>query len=50
LWGSGMVTTKAWQGVTGVGKWLAPRLQVSASDCNVYWVSTDLVFEQGGIL
>lgn len=48
-WG-GMTVLKNWQGVTGVGYCAAPRVKVAANMNSVAWMSTDMVFETGGIL
>ena len=50
LWGADMVTTRAWQGVCGVGKHFAPRLKAAAAGLQVNWVSSDLSMEVGGVL
>lgn len=49
-WGTDIVILKNWQGVNGVGYCCAPRLQTASMGITVKWISTDLVFERGGIL
>jgi hypothetical protein len=49
VWG-GTTILKNWQGVQGVGYCAAPRVKLAASNLTVQWISTDLVFEPGGIL
>lgn len=50
VWGSDTAVQNNWQGATGTGKAAGIRLKVSASGIQVQWVSTDVVFEEGGIL
>lgn len=50
VWGADLVVTQAWQGVNGVGYCAAPRLKVASQGIQTQWVSTDVVFEKGGIL
>ena len=53
-WDSGTWTgdqiLKNWQGVTGVGYCAAPRIKIATMGMTLQWMSTDLVFETGGIL
>lgn len=46
----GTTVLKNWQGANGIGYCAAPRLKVSAAGFDIKWVSTDMVFETGGIL
>jgi hypothetical protein len=50
VWGGSLNVTKAWQGAQGIGFAAAPRLQIASNGIEVHWVSTDVVFEYGGIL
>jgi hypothetical protein len=50
LWGGDLTAQKNWQGATGVGYCLAPRVKAASKTIRVQWVSTDLVLEKGGIL
>lgn len=50
VWGASLVAVADWQGATGVGYCFAPLLKVSAQGIQVQWVSSDLVFESGGVL
>jgi hypothetical protein len=49
-WGGGLVTTKVWQGVTGIGYAGSVSLNVVSQAIELHWASTDYVMEQGGIL
>lgn len=50
IWGGGLDVQKNWVGVNKVGYCAATQLQVAAQGFQVRWVSTDLVFENGGVL
>jgi hypothetical protein len=49
-WGGGLVTTKIWQGVTGLGYAGSVSLNVVSQSIELRWASTDYVMERGGIL
>ena len=49
-WGGGLVTTKIWQGVTGIGYAGSVSLNVVSQAIELRWASTDYVMERGGIL
>ena len=49
-WGGGLVTTKIWQGVTGLGYAGSVSLNVVSQRIEFHWASTDFVMERGGIL
>jgi hypothetical protein len=49
-WGGGLVTTKIWQGVTGLGYAGSVSLNVVSQGIEFHWASTDYVMERGGIL
>jgi hypothetical protein len=49
-WGSGLVTTKFWQGVTGLGFSGAINLNVASQGIDFRWASVDYVMENGGVL
>jgi hypothetical protein len=49
-WGGGLVTTKIWQGVTGLGYAGSVSLNVVSQAIEFHWASTDFVMERGGIL
>jgi hypothetical protein len=49
-WGSDLNVSRLWQGATGLGYALAPRLKTASKGIRVQWVATDLVMEKGGIL
>lgn len=50
LWGSGLVITKYWQGVTGLGFSAAINLNVASQNIDFHWASSDFVMEAGGVL
>jgi hypothetical protein len=49
-WGTDLQVSKAWQGVTGVGKCASGRLKVVSAGIQVQWMSTNYVMQAGGIL
>jgi hypothetical protein len=49
-WGGQLVTTKIWQGVTGIGFSGSINLNVASSGIEFHWASTDYVMEGGGVL
>ena len=49
-WGGGLITTKIWQGVTGLGFSGSINLNVASRNIELHWASTDYVMEAGGIL
>jgi hypothetical protein len=49
-WGSGLVTTKTWQGVTGLGYAGSINMNVASQGIEFHWASTDYVMEKGGVL
>ena len=49
-WGSSNIVQKYWQGVTGEGYCVAPRLKAVINGLTAQWMATDLVYEQGAIL
>lgn len=50
IWGQGYITTKIWQGVTGLGYSGSINLAVASQGIDVRWASTDYVMERGGVL
>ena len=50
IWGGGLAVNKNWQGANGVGYSAAPVFQSSTQGIEAHWVSSDVVFERGGIL
>ena len=48
--GGGLVTTKIWQGVTGVGYAGSISMNVVSQGIEFHWASTDYVMESGGVL
>jgi hypothetical protein len=49
-WGGGLITTRIWQGVTGIGYAGSINLTAVAQGIELHWASTDYVFEPGGVL
>jgi hypothetical protein len=49
-WGGGLITTKIWQGVTGIGYAGSVSLNVVSQAIELHWASTDYVMERGGVL
>jgi len=49
-WGGGLVTTKIWQGVTGLGYAGSVSMNVVSQRIEFHWASTDFVMERGGVL
>ena len=49
-WGGRLVTTKIWQGVTGIGYSGSVSLNVVSQAIELHWASTDYVMERGGVL
>ena len=49
-WGGGLITTKIWQGVTGLGFSGSVNLNAVSQGIELHWASTDYVMERGGVL
>ena len=49
-WGGGLITTRIWQGVTGIGFAGSINLTAVAQGIELHWASSDYVFEPGGVL
>ena len=49
-WGGGLITTRIWQGVTGIGFAGSINLTAVAQGIELHWASTDYVMEPGGVL
>jgi hypothetical protein len=49
-WAGGLITTKVWQGVTGLGFAGSINLNVASRGIELHWASTDYVMERGGVL
>ena len=50
LWSAGDITTKIWQGVSGLGFSGSINLAVACQGIDLKWASTDYVMEKGGVL
>jgi hypothetical protein len=48
--GGGLITTRIWQGVTGLGYAGSISLNVVSQGIELHWASTDYVMESGGVL
>jgi hypothetical protein len=49
-WGGDLVTTKIWQGVSGLGFSGSVNMNVASQGIELHWASTDYVMENGGVL
>ena len=49
-WGGGLITSRIWQGVTGIGFAGSINLTAVAQGIELHWASTDYVMEAGGVL
>jgi hypothetical protein len=49
-WSGGLITTKVWQGVTGLGFTGSINLNVAARNIELHWASTDYIMERGGVI
>jgi hypothetical protein len=49
-WGGGLITTRIWQGVTGIGFAGSINLTAVAQGIELHWASTDYVMEAGGVI
>jgi hypothetical protein len=50
VWGSDLVPIAPWQGATAIGFCFAPVIKTASQTFELHWVSTDLLFEGGGVL
>jgi len=50
VWSGGLITTKIWQGVTGIGYTGSVNMTVAARNIELHWASTDYVMEAGGVV
>ena len=50
VWAGGLITTKIWQGVTGIGYTGSVNLNAASRGIELHWASTDYVMEGGGVL
>ena len=50
IWSGGLITTKIWQGVTGLGFSGSVNLNAVSRNIELHWASTDYVMERGGVL
>ena len=49
-WSGGLITTKIWQGVTGIGYTGSVNLNAVSRGIELHWASTDYVMEAGGVV
>ena len=50
IWTGGLITSRIWQGVTGIGFAGSINLTAVAQGIELHWASTDYVMERGGVL
>jgi hypothetical protein len=50
VWAGGLITTKIWQGVTGIGYTGSVNLNAASRGIELHWASTDYVMEAGGVV
>jgi hypothetical protein len=50
VWSGGLITTKIWQGVTGIGYTGSVNLNAASRGIELHWASTDYVMESGGVV
>ena len=50
VWAGGLITTKIWQGVTGIGYTGSVNLNAASRNIELHWASTDYVMEAGGVV
>jgi len=50
IWTAGLITTKQWQGVTGVGYAASLTISIASQNIELHWDSTDFVMEKGAVL
>lgn len=50
IWSGGLITTKTWQGVTGIGYSGSVNLNAVSRNIELHWASTDYVMERGGVV
>jgi hypothetical protein len=50
VWAGGLITTKIWQGVTGIGYTGSVNLNAASRGIELHWASTDYVMENGGVV
>lgn len=50
IWGPDVDIRKIWNGAKGVGKYFAPSMNTSISNTTLQWMSSTIVFEEGGVI
>jgi hypothetical protein len=50
IWSGGLITTKVWQGVTGIGFAGSINLNAATRGIELHWASTDYIMENGGVI
>lgn len=50
VWGGDPSIIKSWQGIRGIGFCAATRLKFEGKNYSISWISTDYVYQKGGIL
>ena len=49
-WGGGLITTRIWQGVSGIGFAGSINLTAVSQGIELHWASTDYIMEKGGVI
>jgi hypothetical protein len=50
IWAGGLITSKIWQGVTGIGYTGSVNINAASRGIELHWASTDYVMETGGVV
>jgi hypothetical protein len=50
IWAGGLITTKVWQGVSGIGYTGSVNLNAASQGIELHWASTDYIMESGGVI
>jgi hypothetical protein len=50
IWAGGLITTKVWQGVSGIGYTGSVNINAASQGIDLHWASTDYIMEAGGVI
>ena len=50
IWAGGLITTKIWQGVSGIGYTGSVNINAASQGIDLHWASTDYIMEAGGVI
>ena len=50
VWGAGLELSRLWQGAQGIGYCGAPNVGTNTNAIELQWLSSDVIFEPGGII